>query len=47
MLEISRWLADEHDDASDWPGIAALAPARLAKHGTGRSCFRSALCLLR
>ena len=28
MLEISRWLANEHDDSSGWPEIVALAPAR-------------------
>ena len=48
MLEISRWLADEHDDASAWPGIAALAPARLAqaRHGAILLPFRALLAAI-
>ena len=48
MLEISRWLADEHDDASAWPGIVALAPARQHKgrHGAILLPFRALLAAL-
>ena len=31
MLSLSRWLASERDEMHDWPGIAALAPARTHK----------------
>ena len=32
MVTLSRWLAEDRAEAVDWPGIAALAPAR-AKRG--------------
>lgn len=48
MLEISRWLASEHDDSSAWPGIAALAPARTRKgrHGAILLPFRALLAAM-
>lgn len=48
MLEISRWLAHEHDDASAWPGISALAPARQhqGRHGAILLPFRALLAAL-
>jgi NifU-like protein involved in Fe-S cluster formation len=35
LIELSRWLAQEQDEAGSWPGVAALAPARTRKgrHG--------------
>ncbi|HEY8591604.1 MAG TPA: iron-sulfur cluster assembly scaffold protein [Sphingomicrobium sp.] len=35
LVLLSRWLGQEHDDVSDWPGLEALAPARdrQARHG--------------
>ena len=48
MLEISRWLADEHDDASAWPGMEALEPARTrkARHGAILLPFRALLAAM-
>jgi NifU-like protein involved in Fe-S cluster formation len=48
MLEISRWLASEHDDCSAWPGIAALQPARSrkARHGAILLPFRALLAAM-
>ena len=48
MLSLSRWLASEHDDASGWPGIAALAPARerKARHGAILLPFRALLAAM-
>jgi NifU-like protein involved in Fe-S cluster formation len=48
MLEISRWLADEHDDSAAWPGIVALAPARSrkARHGAILLPFRALLAAM-
>jgi NifU-like protein involved in Fe-S cluster formation len=35
LVVLSRWLAEEQDEAGDWPGILALEPARKrkARHG--------------
>jgi NifU-like protein involved in Fe-S cluster formation len=48
MLDLSRWLASEHDDASAWPGIVALEPARLRKgrHGAILLPFRALLAAM-
>jgi len=48
MLALSRWLAREHDDASYWPGIVALAPARdrKARHGAILLPFRTLLAAI-
>lgn len=48
MLDISRWLASEHDDASAWPGIVALEPARTRKgrHGAILLPFRALLAAM-
>ena len=48
MLEISRWLADEHDDASAWPGMETLEPARSrkARHGAILLPFRALLAAM-
>jgi NifU-like protein involved in Fe-S cluster formation len=48
MLEISSWLASEHDNASSWPGIVALEPARprKARHGAILLPFRALLAAM-
>ena len=48
MLEISRWLASEHDDFSAWPEIVALEPARSrrARHGAILLPFRALLAAM-
>lgn len=48
MLEISRWLADEHEDVVAWPDIGALAPARprKARHGAILLPFRALLAAM-
>jgi NifU-like protein involved in Fe-S cluster formation len=48
MLEISRWLACEHDDCSAWPEIAALEPARTraARHAAILLPFRALLAAM-
>lgn len=48
MLEISRWLASEHDDFSAWPGIETLEPARPRKgrHGAILLPFRALLAAI-
>lgn len=48
MLEISRWLADEHENAAAWPEISALAPARArkARHGAILLPFRALLAAM-
>jgi len=48
MLEISRWLADEHYDASAWPGMETLGPARprKARHGAILLPFRALLAAM-
>jgi NifU-like protein involved in Fe-S cluster formation len=48
MLDISSWLANEHDDASAWPEIIALEPARprKARHGAILLPFRALLAAM-
>ena len=48
MLDVSRWLASEHDDASAWPGIEVLEPARPRKgrHGAILLPFRALLAAI-
>ena len=31
LVALSRWLAEEQDEAGDWPGLETLAPARRAQ----------------
>jgi NifU-like protein involved in Fe-S cluster formation len=47
MIALSRWLADEQD-AEGWPGISALAPARLrsSRHGAILLPFRALLAAI-
>jgi len=48
MVALSRWLADEHEAPGDWPGIAALAPARTkrGRHGAILLPFRALLAAM-
>jgi NifU-like protein involved in Fe-S cluster formation len=48
LVIISRWLAQEQDEAGDWPGILALEPARPRKsrHGAILLPFRAALAAI-
>ncbi|HEX3676247.1 MAG TPA: iron-sulfur cluster assembly scaffold protein [Sphingomicrobium sp.] len=48
LVMISRWLAEEQDEAGDWPGIAALEPARPRKgrHGAILLPFRALLAAI-
>ena len=48
MLALSRWLANEHDDDSGWPGITVLAPARprRARHAAILLPFRALLAAM-
>jgi NifU-like protein involved in Fe-S cluster formation len=48
MLALSRWLADEQADETDWPGLAALEPARQrkARHGAILLPFRALLAAI-
>jgi NifU-like protein involved in Fe-S cluster formation len=48
MLALSRWLSDEHADEADWPGLAALEPARRrkARHGAILLPFRTLLAAI-
>ena len=48
LVIISRWLAQEQDDAGDWPGILALEPARPRKgrHGAILLPFRALLAAI-
>ena len=45
MVSLSRWLAQERDDAGDWPGLHALEPARsrAGRHGAILLPFRALL----
>jgi len=45
LVAISRWLAEEQDEAGDWPGITVLEPARRRKgrHGAILLPFRALL----
>jgi NifU-like protein involved in Fe-S cluster formation len=48
LVTLSRWLAQEQDEACDWPGIAALEPARprKARHGAILLPFRALLAAI-
>ena len=48
LVAISRWLAQEQDEAGDWPGIGALEPARprKARHGAILLPFRALLAAI-
>lgn len=48
MLDLSRWLANEHDDTDAWPGILALEPARSrqARHAAILLPFRALLAAM-
>ena len=48
LVTISRWLAEEQDEAGDWPGITALEPARPRKgrHGAILLPFRALLAAI-
>ena len=48
LAAISRWLAQEQEDAGDWPGLKALAPARPRKgrHGAILLPFRALLAAI-
>lgn len=48
LVAISRWLAEEQDEAGDWPGIMVLEPARprKARHGAILLPFRALLAAM-
>ena len=48
MLDLSRWLAGEHDQALRWPALRALAPARerTGRHGAIMLPFRALLAAM-
>jgi NifU-like protein involved in Fe-S cluster formation len=48
LLLLSRWLAQEQEEAGGWPGLSALAPARArqARHGAILLPFRALLAAL-
>lgn len=48
LVAISRWLAEEQDEAGDWPGITVLEPARPRKgrHGAILLPFRALLAAM-
>ena len=48
MVTLSRWLAQERDDAGEWPGIVALEPARsrAGRHGAILLPFRALLAAM-
>lgn len=48
LVTISRWLAQEQDEAGDWPGVDVLAPARRRKgrHGAILLPFRALLAAI-
>lgn len=48
LVTISRWLAQEQDEADCWPGLAALSPARTRKgrHGAILLPFRALLAAI-
>lgn len=48
MLDLSHWLAGEHDHGSFWPGIDALKPARArpGRHGAILLPFRALLAAM-
>ena len=48
MLDLSRWLAGEHDEQPRWPALIALAPARQrsGRHGAILLPFRALLAAM-
>jgi NifU-like protein involved in Fe-S cluster formation len=48
LVTISRWLAEEQDEAGDWPGLSVLEPARPRKsrHGAILLPFRALLAAM-
>jgi NifU-like protein involved in Fe-S cluster formation len=48
LVAFSAWLAGEREDAGDWPGLAALAPARSRKsrHGAILLPFRALIAAI-
>ena len=48
LVTISRWLAQEQDEADCWPGLDALSPARTRKgrHGAILLPFRALLAAI-
>lgn len=48
MLDLSRWLAGEHEGKLRWPGLIALAPARTrsGRHGAILLPFRALLAAM-
>ena len=48
LVTISRWLAQEQEEAGNWPGVEALAPARArkARHGAILLPFRALLAAI-
>ena len=48
LVDLSRWLSGERDDAGQWPGLSALAPARprKARHGAILLPFRALLAAI-
>jgi NifU-like protein involved in Fe-S cluster formation len=48
LVTISRWLAQEQDEADCWPGLRALSPARTrkARHGAILLPFRALLAAI-
>ena len=48
LVILSRWLAQEQDEACEWPGIAALEPARSrqGRHGAILLPFRALLAAI-
>ena len=48
LVALSRWLANEQDEAGDWPGLDTLAPARSRKsrHGAILLPFRTLLAAI-
>jgi NifU-like protein involved in Fe-S cluster formation len=47
--DLTAWLAGDRDDSGDWPGLAALAPARSRKsrHGAILLPFRALLAAMK
>jgi NifU-like protein involved in Fe-S cluster formation len=48
LLSVNRWLAQEQEEPGDWPGLAALEPARPRKsrHGSILLPFRALLAAI-
>jgi NifU-like protein involved in Fe-S cluster formation len=48
MLALSRWLSDDNHAPCDWPGMAALAPARArrGRHAAILLPFRALLAAI-